>query len=41
MSFFVEFKAKEFYNKIVKSRRRILFITKCDFTVVEVLIVIT
>jgi hypothetical protein len=41
MSFLIEFKAKEFYNKIVESGRRILFATGCDFTVAEVLIVIT
>jgi hypothetical protein len=41
MSFLVKFKAKEFYNKIVKSRRRVLFTTRRDFAVAEVLIVIT
>jgi hypothetical protein len=41
MSFLVEFKAKEFCNEIVKSGRRVLFATGRDFTVIEVLIVIT
>jgi hypothetical protein len=41
MSFLVEFKAKEFCNKIVKSRRRVLFATRRNFAVAEVLIVIT
>jgi hypothetical protein len=41
MSFLIEFKAKEFYNKIVKSRRRVLFAARRNFTIAEVLIVIT
>ena len=41
MSFLIEFKAKEFCNKIVKSRRRVLFAARRDFAVAEVLIAIT
>ena len=41
MSFLIESKAEEFYNKIIKSRRHVLFATKRDFTIVEVLIIIT
>ena len=41
MGFLIEFKAKEFYNEIVKNRRRILFTIRRNFTVAEVLIVIT
>ena len=41
MSFLVEFKAKEFCNKIVEGRRRVLFAARRNFTVAEVLIVIT
>ena len=41
MSFFIEFKAKEFCNKIIKGKKYVLFATKCDFTIIEVLIVIT
>ena len=41
MSFFVKFKAEEFCNKIIKSKKYILFTTRCDFTIIEVLIVIT
>jgi hypothetical protein len=41
MGFLIEFKAKKFYNKIVKSKRYILFATGRNFTIAEVLIVIT
>jgi len=41
MGFLIEFEAEEFYNKIVKSGRRILFTTRRNFTIAEVLIVIT
>jgi hypothetical protein len=41
VSFLIESKAEEFCNKIVKSRRCILFATRYDFIIMEVLIVIT
>ena len=41
MSFLIEFKAEKFRNKIIKNGRRVLFTTKCDFTIIEILIVIT
>ena len=41
MSFLVEFKAEEFCNEIIKSGRRVLFATRCNLAVAEVLIVIS
>ena len=41
MSFLVESEAEEFCNEIVESKRHVLFATRRDFTVAEVLIVIT